>query len=456
MSEIGGPPVRPWEAAVLAHLEEPIPPEVAEAGTQVVTDVLAATVAGASVPSLRTVHETAALPAGDAPVLGTATATSLPFAAMLNTTAAIAVEIEEGHNRGGHVGASLIAGSVAAADQQGLDGRTYVDHCIRVYEVCVRLEEAIFAMKDRLNEAVPWVLRDPHATWTVVGPALTTALCLGADAHQRKETFRIAANLAVISMFDPYAEGAPARNFTAGMSAQAGVTAAITALGGLEGSPAAMRAVYDPFDEMGVGFAEMFEELGTRWEVTKAYHKPVPSCRYTHPPLDALRDAVSDSAIDPATVERMTVHTFSNAAEMDHTDPQTMTGGKFSTPYVLSRYLWDGELTHTHFTEEAVRDERLRPLMRRVDLRADPEYDARFPTEWGAAVTIELRDGRELVGRCRYPRGDHRNPLSPEDRRERDLELLQLSLPAPADALAALQALAQTPVPTTVEALCRR
>ena len=456
MTELGAPPQRPWEMAVLEQLDAPIPAAVRRAGESVVTDVLAATVAGAAVPALRELRETADLPAGDVPLLGTDMQTSLPFAAMLNTAAAIAVEIEEGHNRGGHVGASLIAGSIGAAQAHALDGGTYVDHCIRVYEVCVRLEEAIFVMKDRLNAAVPWVLRDPHATWTVVGPALATALCMGADDAQLRETFRIGANLAVISMYDPYAEGAPARNLTAGMSAQAGVSAAIAATGGIQGSPAAMRAVYDPLDEMVDGFDEMFAELGEHWEITEAYHKPVPSCRYTHPPLDALIDAIGADEVDVDAIEAIRVNTFTNAAEMDHTDPQTMTGGKFSTPYVLSRYLTDRAITHADFEPARVSDTTLRPLMQRIRLQADPAFDDRFPDEWGAAVQVQLTDGTQLEGSCRHPRGDHRNPLPAAERRQRDAELLALSLPDAEAALAALDAIATKPIRPTVEALCRR
>jgi len=215
-------------------------------------------------------------------------------------------------------------------------------------------------MKDRMNDAIPWLVRNPHSTWTTVGPAVTSALCLDATPEELTETFRIAANLAVVSMHDPYAEGAPARNFTAGFSAQAGVTAALTALAGLEGSRAAIEEVYDPFEELlPDGFASQFETLGEEWAIAEHYFKPYPSCRYTHPPLDALREAIDGragdgsersgdrQAIDPADVEAITVRTFANATDMSHAEPETMTAGKFSAPYVLATYLCRGASTST-------------------------------------------------------------------------------------------------------------
>lgn len=279
-------------------------------------------------------------------------------------------------------------------------------------------------MKDRMNDAIPWLVRNPHSTWTTVGPAVTSALCLDATPEELTETFRIAANLAVVSMHDPYAEGAPARNFTAGFSAQAGVTAALTALAGLEGSRAAIEEVYDPFEELlPDGFASQFETLGEEWAIAEHYFKPYPSCRYTHPPLDALREAIDGragdgsersgdrQAIDPADVEAITVRTFANATDMSHAEPETMTAGKFSAPYVLATYLCRGSVDLDHFTAEALADETVQSVAARVELREDDGYEAAFPESWGASVVVELRDGTTLTGARDYPRGDYRDPI---------------------------------------------
>lgn len=71
-------------------------------------------------------------------------------------------------------------------------------------------------MKDCINDAVPWLLPHPHSTWTTVSPALTSALCLGADADEPWEIFHTAGDLAVVSMHGPYGEGSPSQNFMAG------------------------------------------------------------------------------------------------------------------------------------------------------------------------------------------------------------------------------------------------
>ena len=453
---------REWERAVNDFLAAPVDATARGHGRAVVADVLAAAVAGSAAPGVAGVATGASFAAGDATILGTDRRVAPPQAAMTNAAAAIAQEVEEGHNTGGHVGAGIVAGGLAAAEANDVDGETFVDACAKAYEVCVRLERAIFAMKARMNDAIPWLVRNPHSTWTTVGPAVTSALCLDATNEELRETFRIAANLAVVSMHDPYAEGPTARNFTAGFSAQAGVTAALTAMAGVEGSEAAIEAVYDPFEELlPEGFTSQFETLGEEWAVAEHYVKPYPSCRYTHPPLDALREAIDGRDVDPSAVESITVRTFANATDMAHAAPETLTAGKFSAPYVLATYLCRGGVELDHFTPAALADETVRGVAARVDLRVDDRYEAAFPESWGASVAVELRDETTLRGAREYPRGDYRDPMPEAAYRGRNRRLLAHGLgggEAGDDervdaALDALDAVAERPVRSTIDAL---
>ncbi|POG56107.1 MmgE/PrpD family protein [Haloferax marisrubri] len=452
-------PVRDWERQVYGFLTDELPDDVRADGERIVADVLAATVAGAAAPQHAGVFRDASLADGPASALGTDRRVDPAQAALLNATAAITQEIEEGHNRGGHVGASIVAGAVGVAEAHDIDGESFVDACVRSYELCARFEYAIFAMKARMNEAIPWLVRDPHSTWTTLGPALTAAVCAGQSPDEVRETVRTALNLAVVSMHDPFAEGAPSRNVTAGFSAQAGVSAATLAAAGLRGSPAAMEAVYDPFATLlGDGeFAALFDSLGDDWWITEAYQKPYPSCRYTHAPLDALRDAGADE-LAPDDVDRIDVYTYRNGVDMSHARPETLTAAKFSTPYVLARWVADGSVELGDFLDDALGDEAVQSLSERVHLHADEAFERAFPDDWGARVEVTARDGSRYVGEREYPRGDYRDPLSESDlaARNRDLLAFGLGEDAADAALDALSSVGSNPVRETVAALTRR
>ncbi|WP_255197826.1 MmgE/PrpD family protein [Halorarius litoreus] len=404
------PEDRAWIEHATAFLSAPIPDEARERGVQVVADVLSAAVAGVDAPANEQVATGMALPPGEASVLGTDRTTDPGSAALLNATAAITPEIEEGHNTGGHVGASIVVGGFALAEASDADGETLVEGVVKAYELCTRIENAVFLMKARMNEALPWLVRNPHSTWTTIGPAVAGAIAMGADEEAVAEAFRLGANLAVVSMHDPYEEGAPARNFTAGFSAQAGVNAALAAVAGLDGSRSAMTEVYDPLREMkGEAFDESFADLGEHWSILENYYKFTPSCRYTHAPLGALEQVVDDVRVDE--VESVDVYAYRNACDLDYADYTTMTSAKFSIPFVLGRYLAVGgrDLWLDDFTGDALDDPETRSLAERVHMHHDQQYEALFPERWSARVEVTHTDGTSVEAECLDAPGDHRN-----------------------------------------------
>jgi 2-methylcitrate dehydratase PrpD len=174
-----------------------------------------------------------------------------------------------------------------------------------------------------------------------------------------------------------------------------------------------------------------------------------------HPPFAALGAAVGDDPIDLRDVHRVEGATFANAADMDHVAPNPMTAAKFSTPYVLARYLTDRSVDLEDFTTGAIRARGVRSLATRVDLVHDEAFEAAFPDRWGARVTVELADGTTLTGECEDPPGGPLDPLSDEAWRGRTRGLLAygLSEDRADDAMAALDAVATRPVRRTVAAL---
>jgi len=443
-----------WLSDVAAFLSGPVPPAVRDRGAQVVADVLTATVAGAAVPANDAVSGQVALGAGDASVVGTERTADPGGAALLNGTASISQEIEEGHNTGGHVGAGVVVGGFALAEHADADGERLVEGVVKAYELCARIENAIFLMKDRMNEALPWLVRDPHSTWTTLGPAVAGAIALGADEEAVLEAFRLGANLAVVSMWDPYREGAPARNYTAGFSAQAGVNAALLADSGLAGSRAAMHRVYDPLRELkGEAFDRAFAELGETWEIETNYYKFAPSCRYTHAPLGAVEELADE--VDVERVDAIDVYSYRNACDLDYTDYTNATSAKFSIPYVLARYLTSGPFWLDDFDETSLSDPAVRALAARVSVHYDEQYEETFPEHWSARVAVTHTDGSTVAAECIDPPGDYRNFPGTDALREKWRRLLASRLDDADEAFDALVSIRERDARAVGEALRR-
>lgn len=401
------------EEAVVAFLAAPEgpPPAVAQRVVWTVLDVVAAAAAASSWPELRISAARFPLAPGMATVLGLGLRTSAAHAALFNATLAIAQEIEEGHNRGGHVGASVIAGALAAGEESDVSGARLVSSVWKAYEVAVRVEAAFMGVRARLARAVPWVMRNPHSTWSVLGAALAAALVRGLPPEGLRNVWRMGLNTAVINMWDPFADGPPARNFTAGLSAQTGVAIAELAAAGVVGSAEACLRVLGPArEQVGDELDEAFAALGREHEIMRNYFKFVPSCRYTHPPLDALA-SIRDQ-VDVDAIERIDVTTYDHALPMSHQRAVNATSGKFSIPYCLAAYLVLGRVDFEAFAAEHLSSPVIAAVAERVFVHSGDEFNRRFPDRWGARVTVVHRDGRQVSGEVEVPTGDWREGVT--------------------------------------------
>lgn len=401
------------EDAVVGFLtaEKEPPAAVARRTVWTVLDVVAACAAASTWPELRSSAARFPLAPGPATVMGMGLKASAGHAVLFNTTLAIAQEIEEGHNRGGHVGASVVTGALAAGEEAGASGERLVSSVWKAYEVTARVEAAFMGVRARLAQAVPWVMRNPHSTWSVLGAALAAALVRGLPPDALRHVWRMGLNTAVINMWDPFADGPAARNFTAGLSAQTGVTIAELAAAGVAGSAEACLRVLGPAWEQAQDELEQaFAALGREHEIMRNYFKFVPSCRYTHPPLDALA-SIRDQ-VDVDDIERIDVTTYNNALPMSHQRAMNATSGKFSIPYCLAAYLVLGRVDFAAFAPEHLSSPAITALAQRVFVHPGDEFNRRFPDKWGARVTVVHRDGRRVSGEVEVPTGDWRQGVT--------------------------------------------
>lgn len=95
-------------------------------------------------------------------------------------------------------------------------------------------------------------------------------------------------------------------------------------------------------------------------------------------------------------------------------DPKTRETADHSLPYVMAAALVDGRLTMESFAPERLSDPALRPIMKRIEVREDPEYTARRAAsgELVAVIDVELRDGFRLHAEANHPRGHWKNPMT--------------------------------------------
>jgi 2-methylcitrate dehydratase len=77
--------------------------------------------------------------------------------------------------------------------------------------------------------------------------------------------------------------------------------------------------------------------------------------------------------------------------------------------------LVDGMVTPLQFKEHRVLDKSLIPIMDKIKVVANEEFEALFPKFQPSRVTITTNDGKSHSTRVDVPKGDPRDPMTEEE-----------------------------------------
>jgi 2-methylcitrate dehydratase PrpD len=140
--------------------------------------------------------------------------------------------------------------------------------------------------------------------------------------------------------------------------------------------------------------------------------KPYPSCRGTHPGIDATLGLSRQEQFDVSDIVEVEVRGSAwiiEGAAIYHS-PKTATEGKFSVEYCVARALLDNEVAMKHFTDDKVTEPTIKELISKIKYVPDPEAGVFTPCE----VVVKLKDGRVLSHKVTSLTGDPTSPLSEE------------------------------------------
>jgi 2-methylcitrate dehydratase PrpD len=96
---------------------------------------------------------------------------------------------------------------------------------------------------------------------------------------------------------------------------------------------------------------------------------------------------------------------------------------KFSTPYCIAVGFLDGKAGFEQFTDERVRDPKVRALAATVSYAIDPDND--YPTNFSGHIRATLKDGTVREVRKPHMRGGAHEPLTDGEIRSKFLANLE-------------------------------
>ena len=385
---------------------EDLPPNTIAAARDVVLDTIGAIVAGSRLAENANFARLAAELSGpgNSTVIGHPRHAQPVWATMVNATAGVALEMDEGNRvGGGHPSIHVTPGALAVGEDLGSSGREALAAIILGYEVISRVGTA--------TEVKPEV--HSHGTWGTIGTAAATARLLGFDAAQTKLAMNLAMSMSPANTWTPCIEGATVRNLYPGRSGFQGIMAAHLSKCGFTAIADGPADLYRTL--LGDGFDPdaVVDGLGNldNLRIGQNYFKFHACCLYNHPAIDAVENLLRETPFQAEQVRRIEVTAPSIAQIMDDPAPANMLAAKFSIPYAVAAAVCLGQTDVSAFLpERVVGDTDTRQLAQRVELLADPAMSLRRYDYPSARVAVHLNDGRTLQSSVTAQRGDAANP----------------------------------------------
>ncbi|WP_050793749.1 MmgE/PrpD family protein [Streptomyces viridosporus] len=394
------------------HRAEPAP-RAALRG--LVVDTVGVAVAGLTTPAAVLVRDWvedqspsgASAPDGTAAVWGTAGRLGPADAALVNGTAAHALDWDDAApSMAMHPAAVLLPTLFALAARRPVTGAGLV----AAYSV----GSAVFrAVSEVLPHAVHYG-RGWHNTSTTGRLAATAAACrlLGLDTGATAHALGIAASQAAGSLAN---FGTMTKPMHAGLASRDAVMAVGLATRGFTAHPAQLEArggFLDLFGDHDPGrtalLGERLEHWVTGWTDDYAL-KAYPSCFATQRAIDAGISLREELGADPGRIARVEVTLeHGGTRPLRDTGPGNGLEAKFSLEYTLAVALLTGDVRLADFTDEALRRPGVAELMARIELAERPPAAEPGHT----VVRLHTDDGRVLVRDVHHSRGDSHRPLS--------------------------------------------
>ena len=240
-----------------------------------------------------------------------------------------------------------------------------------------------------------------------IGISASPSMCLGAVTAGRLTNMK--------NTVDPMATRA---GVEAALLAQKGYTGPEHVIDGKEG-------LVHCFEKFGGKFhLEMLTDAlpsspSDHYKILDCGMKSFPIEALSHAPLTAMMKIVREHNINPDDVAEIKVEVIARAADIlgdpAKYRPTSKETADHSLPYSLAVGLTDGMVTPLQFRQERINDPALIPVMDKVKVLPNDEFEALFPEFQPSRVTITLNDGSSYQKRVDVPKGDPRDPMTEDE-----------------------------------------
>ena len=164
---------------------------------------------------------------------------------------------------------------------------------------------------------------------------------------------------------------------------------------------------------------KLIGNLGKNYKILECGMKAFPTEALTHTHISAALKVVTKNNIRYDQIDSVTVTTIARACDIlfdpQKYNPESRETADHSLPYCIAAALVDHKITAQSFSEEKLKDPRIREVINKIKGEASTEFEKMFPAKQPSKVLIKTKDGKEYSEYLEYPKGDPREPMTEED-----------------------------------------
>lgn len=330
---------------------------------------------------------------------------SLSTACVLNGGVGNVLEMDDFHKTAIlHPGPVIVPAALAVAEREGASGPALLDALVRGYEAAIRIGNAVGPAHYKF-----WHIT---ASCGGFGAATAAASLLGLNARQLVSALGNTGTQAS-GLWQLRHEAVMTKQLHNGRAAQSGVLSADLARHGFTGPATLLEGPLGFFAAMCPDGdpAIIVRDPDADWKIFETSFKPWPSCRHTHPTVDAA--LALRKGLDPDAIDRVSVETYDIALTFcDRVRPTNTVEAKFSLQHTAAVCLLKGEPQLADFDPPALAEPRIAALRERVSVAAADPYASAYPHHYGARVSVALKSGKRLEAAVTDALGDPELPLA--------------------------------------------
>jgi len=319
----------------------------------------------------------------------------------------------------------LIAAPLALCESEGLSGKDLILSTVIAYEIEMRLCEigrpgvreygwhhatlSAFAAPVAAGRVLNLT---PEQVVSAIGISASRTFCPGAVTAGKLTNMK--------NTVDPWAGRMGAES---ALLAREGFSGPEHIIDGKEGLFAVFKHVQykgqpATFDGKAL-VADLPNSPKSHYRILDCGMKSFPIEALSHAPLTAMMKTVKEHKIQANDVKEIKVEVIARAADIlgdpHKYRPDSKETADHSLPYCMAAGLVDGMVTPLQFKEERVLDKALIPIMDKVKVVANEEFEALFPKFQPSRVTITTNDGKSHSTRVDVPKGDPRDPMTEDE-----------------------------------------